>query len=187
MNRTTAVPAAVAALAAALILGGCASTPSSPARGASDKPSAAMVLPVTSDPIVNTATAATLSITDATVENNVDPATNKAIADRLQLTLKNTGTTALTGFEVYYEMTDAKAGKKEGYYQKLTGFTIPAGQQSTVSFDNGTGPGHYPENTFSVYRTSTNEVDFTVQVSATGAKIATGTAKKSPGTGEKVD
>jgi hypothetical protein len=146
-----------------------------------------VVLPVSSDPIVNTATAPTLSITYAAAENNIDQTTNKNIADRLELTLKNTGTTPLTGFEVYYTMTDTKTGKSEAYYEKLTGLILSAGQSSTVYFDNKTDPGHYPENTFSIYRTSNNQVDFAIQVSATGAKIATATATKSPGTGEKVD
>lgn len=162
-----------------------ASAPSGSAPAASAP--AGVVLPVTSNPIINTATALTLEITYAAVEDNVDPATGKAINDRLQLTLKNTGTTPLTGIEVYYEMTDVVTGQTEAYYQKLDGLTIPAGQETTVYFDNTTDPGHYPENEFSLYRSSTNEVDFAIQVSATGAQIATATAVKATGTGEKVD
>jgi hypothetical protein len=145
------------------------------------------VLPVTSNPIVNTATAATLEISFAGVEDLVDPATGKAIDDRLMLTLRNTGTTPLTGLEVYYEMTDIVTGATEAYYQKLDSLSIPAGQDATVFFDNTTDPGHYPENQFSIYRSSTNEVDFTIQVSAAEAKSATATAVKATGTGEKVD
>ncbi|OIQ85746.1 hypothetical protein GALL_324170 [mine drainage metagenome] len=182
MNRTAV--AAIATLSGALLLAGCGSSPS-PLVFASA--SASVVLPVSSDPIVNTATAPTLSITYAAAENNIDQATGKTIADRLELTLKNTGTTPLTGFEVYYTMTDAKTGKKEAYYQKIADLILAAGQASTVYFDNKTDPGHYPENPYSIYRTSTNQVDFAIQVSATGAKIATATATKSPGTGEKVD
>jgi hypothetical protein len=182
MNRTAIV--AIATLSGALLLAGCGSSPT-PLTFTSAP--ASVVLPVSSDPIVNTATAPTLSITYAAAENNIDQTTNKNIADRLELTLKNTGTTPLTGFEVYYTMTDTKTGKSEAYYEKLTGLILSAGQSSTVYFDNKTDPGHYPENTFSIYRTSNNQVDFAIQVSATGAKIATATATKSPGTGEKVD
>ncbi len=182
MNRTAIV--AIATLSGALLLAGCGSSPT-PLTFTSAP--ASVVLPVSSDPIVNTATAPTLSITYAAAENNIDQTTNKNIADRLELTLKNTGTTPLTGFEVYYTMTDTKTGKSEAYYEKLTGLFLSAGQSSTVYFDNKTDPGHYPENTFSIYRTSNNQVDFAIQVSATGAKIATATATKSPGTGEKVD
>ena len=172
-----------AALLLALVLGGCGATAASPTAS----PSGPVVLPVATDPIVNPATATTLAITYAAAENNVDPATGKTIADRLELTMKNTGTTPLSALEVYYTMTDAKTGKKEGYYQKLTGATIPAGQSTTVYFDGKPGAGHYPENPFSIYRSSTNQVDFKIEVSAPGAKIATATATKSPGTGEKVD
>ena len=171
------------ALVAAILLAGC-STSASTSVATSPAPA---VLPVPKDPIVNTATAATLAVTYAAAENNVDPATGKTIADRLELTLKNTGAAPLSGLEVYYTMTDATTGKKEGYYQKLTGLTLPAGQSSTVYFDGKQGAGHYPENTFSIYRSSTNQVDFRIEVSAPGAKIAVATATKSPGTGEKVD
>jgi hypothetical protein len=198
MNRRTLTTAGVSVLLTAAALTGCATTTSTapgttpPAAmatagttGGSVAPGA--VLPVASDPIVNTATAPTLTITYAAVENNVDPTTKKTINDRLEVTLKNTGTTPLTGFEIYYTMTDLTTKATESYYQKLDVLTIPAGQEQTVYFDNKTEPGHYPENTFSIYRSSKNQVDFTIEVSATGAKIATSTATKSVGTGEKVD
>jgi len=204
MNRKAFSASGASTLLAAITLAGCssaASTPPAPpagsstadasaASGATPAASAApggVVLPVASNPIVNTATDPTLEITYSMVEDNVDPATGKAIDDRLQLTLKNTGTTPLDGLEVYYEMTDVVTGAMEGYYQKLDGLSIPAGQDATVYFDNKTDPGHYPENQFSIYRSSTNEVDFAIQASAPGAKIATATAVKATGTGEKVD
>ncbi|ADU49172.1 hypothetical protein [Intrasporangium calvum] len=200
MNRTTLTIAGVSVLLTAAALTGCASTSTSPpgpgtaAASASTAPTAgstaggtSVVLPVTANPIANTATDPTLQITYAAVEDNVDPSTKKAISDRLEITLKNTGTKPLTGFEIYYEMTDLTTGTKEGYYQKLDGLTVAAGTEQTIYFDNETGPGHYPENQFSIYRSSTNQVDFTIQVSASGAKIATGTATKSVGTGEKSD
>ena len=84
-------------------------------------------------------------------------------------------------------MTDVVTGQTEAYYQKLDGLSIPAGQETTVYFDNQAGPGHYPENQFSIYRSSTNEVDFAIQAAANGAKVATATAVKATGTGEKVD
>ena len=207
MNRRTLAAIGAAGLLTAITVTGCssaasssptaaaatssasapaASAPADSAAAASGAPSG-VVLPVASNPIVNTATASMLAITYAAVEDNVDPATGKAIDDRLQLTLKNSGSTPLSGVEVYYEMTDVVTGAKEGYYQKLDGLSIPAGQDATVYFDNTTDPGHYPENQFSIYRSSTNEVDFAIQASAPGAKIATATAVKATGTGEKVD
>lgn len=182
------------ALITAAALTGCSSsdsTAAAPADAASapadTAAGAATVLPVDTNPIVNTATDQTLQVTYAAVEDNVDPATNKPVDDNLELTLKNTGSVPLTGLEVFYEMTDVTTGAKEGYYQALDGVTIPAGQETTVFFDNGTGVGHYPDNQFSLYRTSNNEVDFAVQVSAKEAAVATATAVKSVNTGEKAD
>ena len=114
-------------------------------------------------------------------------ARKQAINDRLMLTLQNSGTTDLTGFEVYYTMTDVVTGATESYYQALDGFTLAAGATDYVYFDNQTEPGHYPENQFSLFRSSANEVDFQIQVSAQGAAVATATTVKSTGTGEAVD
>jgi len=205
MNRRTLAAIGTAGLLTAITVTGCSSAastsptqsaaPTAASAPAASAPAASapaatapagVVLPVTSNPIVNTATAAALEISFAGVEDLVDPATGKAIDDRLMLTLKNTGTTPLTGLEVYYEMTDIVTGATEAYYQKLDGVSIPAGQETTVYFDNTTDPGHFPENEFSIFRSSTNEVDFAIQVSAAEAKIATATAVKAIGTGEKV-
>ncbi len=148
---------------------------------------AGTVLPVTANPITNTGTTPGLSITSAMVEDNVDPATGTAMADRLQVTLKNATSQSLGGLEIYYQQKDATTGKTEAYYQKLDPLTLAPNSETTIFFDNQSGSGHYPENKFSVYRSSTNQVDFTIEANATGMKVATATAKKSPGTGEKVD
>jgi hypothetical protein len=139
------------------------------------------VLPVAENPIVNTSTKEGLQIVAAMVENNVDPATNKDLSDRLQITLKNTSTETLSDLEIYYQMKDATTQKTEGYYQKLTGFSLAPGGEGTVFFDNETGASHYPENKFSLYRTSVNEIE----VSAAGYAPAVGEAVKAVGTGEK--
>ena len=163
-------------------------TDTAPADAASPaSPGSDVVLPVTANPIVNTGTDPVLSVTFAGVEDLNDPVTGKAIDDRLMLTLKNTGSTPLTDLETYYEMTDMTTGAHEAYYQPLTGVSIPAGQETTVYFDNLTDPGHFPENQFSIFRSSNNEVDFTIQVSSPAAKTVTATAVKAVGTGEKVD
>lgn len=151
----------------------------------SQNSTAGITLPVAVNPIVNKSTHPILQIIYSAAENNVDPLTNKAIGDQLELTLKNTGAASLTGLEVYYEMIDIVTKAKEGYYQKLPGLKIPAHQSFTIYFDSKSQPGHYPENQFSLYRSSPNEVDFTIWVSAIGSKIARATAIKSTGTGEK--
>lgn len=146
--------------------------------------SSTQVLPVQTNPINNTSQQAGLLITATNVEDNVDPATKQAIADRLQLSLQNTSSQTMANLEVYYQMKDVKTGQTEGYHQVLTGLQIAPNETKTVYFDNQTGAGHYPENKYSLYRSSQNEVDFTIQVSAPGFKPAATTAKKSAGTGE---
>ncbi len=202
MNRSMTT-VTVAMIAGGALLAGCSSTSSG--TSATDKLGAAMaaasaspnqspsgtgtpmLLPVQADPIVNTSPAPVLQVLQAVAENNVDPATGNVIGDRLQLTLHNSGATALTGFEVYYTMTDAVTKASEHYYQRLAGLSIPAGSSNTIFFDGKSGAGHYAENQFSIYRSSPNQVDFAIEVSAKGAKLATATAVKSKGTAEKVD
>jgi hypothetical protein len=151
---------------------------------ASSAAGSTQVLPVAQNPIVNTSTKEGLQIVSAMVENNVDPATNKDLSDRLQFTVKNTSSETLSDLEVYYQMKDTTTQKTEGYYQKLNGFSLAPGAEGTVYFDNETGAGHYPEDTFSLYRTSANEVVFSIEVSAPGYKPAIGEAVKAVGTGE---
>lgn len=195
MNRKTLLAASIGVVLAAGTLSACgSSTPTKNALSSgapsvqpttTGKASSGAVLPVAANPIHNKSTAAGLSITYAAAENNVDPNTHNAIGDQLELTLKNASSSTLTGIEVYYEMTDVVTKAKEGYYQKLDGIVIAPNQVSTVYFDGKNQTGHYGENQFSLYRSSPNEVDFKIWVSAPGLKIAQATAVKSKGTGEK--
>lgn len=142
------------------------------------------VLPVSSNPIQDSGQQTGLVIKSAAAEDNTDPVTKQAIGDRLQITLENTSTQTIANVEVYYTMKDKKTGQTESYYQKLTGFSLAPNEIRTVAFDNETMAGHYPENKYSLYRSSHNEVEFTIQVSAPGFRSATGSAHKSAGTGE---
>lgn len=189
MNRRLIAPLSVAVALSMLALTGCQATTATPGSSSSSSGSAAAsgdVLPVATNPIVNASTAPGLSIVSAKAEDNVDPATKAAVADRLQITLRNDTTKALTGFEVFYTMTDTTTKQKESYYQDLGSFSIAAGAETTISFDGDSGAGHFPENKYSLYRSSTNKVDFTIEVSAAGVKPAQGTATKGAGTGEVV-
>jgi hypothetical protein len=139
------------------------------------------VLPVTETPITSTGTKAGLAISETMVENNVDKASGKEVSDRLQFTIKNSSAEQVTGLEVYYTMTETPTGKTESYYQKLEGLMIAPNKEATVYFDNQSGEGHYPENKFSIYRSSANEVRFTIEASAPGFAAARGTAVKEEG------
>lgn len=151
--------------------------------GAANKP----VVPVAKNPIVNTSKVAGISITSAMVQDNVDPVTKKAITDRLLIAVVNKGSKPATRFEIFYSMTDSVTKATENYYMPLTGFTVKAGATGYLNFDGKSGIGHFPENKFSLYRSSTNEVKFKIQLNADGYKTAKASAVKDKGTGEKVD
>ena len=187
MKWKITIPVALVALVAAGgIITSQMNAPVSPAANiASSTAATGTVLPVTTNPITNTSTMPGMTIVSA-AEDNVDSA-GTAITDRLQITIRNTTGNPLTHLKTYYVMEDITTGASEAYYLPLDGLTLAPNAETTISFDNETGTGHFPENTFSLYRSSTNQVDFTIQVSADGVQIANGTATKGKGTGEQAD
>ncbi|WP_309620324.1 hypothetical protein [Salinibacterium sp.] len=188
MKLRLLIPAILAASLSVVGLAGCQAAAPPPAGSqAPTAASAGGVLPVSTNPIVNASTTPGLTIVLAAAEDIVDPDTKAAIDDRLQVTLRNDTASELSSFEIYYVMTDVTTGQSEAYYQALTGFTVAAGATATLSFDGETGPGHFPENAFSIYRSSKNQVDFTVEVSAAGVKVANATATKGSGAGDAAD
>lgn len=185
------IPVAIVAVAAIAIVAsamGGATKPAAPGPAATTSSSSggAAILPISTNPITNNSSAAGLTVVSAKVEDNVDPSTQQPIADRLQVQLKNTSSSTLTGFEIFYTMKDVTTQKTESYYVPLTGVSLAVGAETTVYFDNETGAGHFPENKFSIYRSSQNQVDFSIEVSAKGVAVAHGTASKGVGTGEVV-
>jgi len=195
-SKNTRLRLAAALTAAGLLLAACGGAATSAGSGGapptgSSKPAAAtgsgQVLPVTSNPIDNTATAKTLSIADVLVENNVDAA-GKPVDDHLEITLANSGSTPLTGLEFYYTFTDPTAKASESYYAKLPAdVAVPAGGTYTVNFDNSGTPGSVPVNDYSLYSTSQNQLDVEVMASASGAAVATATVQKDAGGAEAAD
>jgi hypothetical protein len=146
-----------------------------------------IILPIDSNPINNTSTASGLTIVEVLVENNVDPATGGDAPDHLEIKLRNDSESELSGFVVYYEITDLVTGAKEGYCSELAGFTIPAGGERVVHFDNTGATDHYPDNEFSLYHSSINEIQVDVTVSATGVAPQTASVKKDAGGDENPD
>lgn len=146
------------------------------------------MLPVTKNPITNTATEKTLTIEKVLVENNVDPTTGKAADDHLEIAVTNTGTTPLNAFEVFYTITDKATGDTESYYTKLPkSFELTGNSSRSIHFDGSNAPDHFPDNRYSLYHTSLNGLDVTVEVSAQGAAPQTFTAQKDPGGDEVAD
>lgn len=175
-------------LAMSMLVAACGGGTSGTAPAGVSQAGGGQVVPVAGNPIKNSSAAAGLEITSARVEDNADPETKKNIPDCLQIELKNNSAQTMSNLEIFYKMTDSTTGASEGYYQKLEGLTLNPGQAKTIFFDNNTGsPGHYPENRYSIYRTSKNEVVFSIELSAPGFKPATAETKKSPGTSEQQD
>jgi hypothetical protein len=178
-----AVVAAIIALTACgssttTAVGSNATTTSAGASGGTQ------VLPVTVDPIKNDSTVDALKIDSVLVENNVDSA-GQATDDHLEIALSNTGSSALTGFEVFYTITDPTAKLSESYYTKLPpSFDLAGGATRTVHFDQTGAVDHFPDNSYSLYHTSKNALEFEVKVSAPGAAVQTMSVKKDAGGAE---
>lgn len=181
-SRTTA---GVAAALTALTLTGCSggsASPSATATSASGAAAGTQVLPVTSDPIKNTSTVQALKIDSVLVENNVDPATKAIAPDHLEIALSNTGTAPLTGFEVYYTITDTVTKASENYYTKLpASFAVAPGTPQVINFDSTGQPNHFPVNKFSLYYQSKNPLQVSVEVSAANAAVQKANAPKAAG------
>jgi hypothetical protein len=143
----------------------------------------------TENPIKETSTIALpIEIKDIRVEDNVG-ADKKDAPDHLEITMKNTSTKVLDKFEVYITITDKKeTNKVEGYYVKLEGLTVGAGENKTIHFDNKVSEsGHYLGNPNGLYGTSSNGLTFKLQLHADGYKPMDFTVDKSEGTAEVAD
>ncbi|MHB0866509.1 MAG: hypothetical protein ACYC6B_05035 [Thermoleophilia bacterium] len=136
--------------------------------------------------IQNAATTPGFQITEILVENNTDR-NGKTVDDHLELALKNTAGKDLTGFEVYYTITDTATGAKEGYYKSLQGFVLKSGETASIHFDNGHGSGHFSVNTNSLYYKSGNKLQLEATVSATGYKTEIAQVQKDAGGAEAKD
>lgn len=190
--RTAIAAVGIAGTLLLAACGGSNSTNANPAAtaapGGTTAAGAGAVLPVTSNPISNTATADGLHIDSVLVENNVDPTTGKDASDHLEIALSNTSTNTLGGIEIFYTFADPKTGVTENYYTALPAdFTIPAGGTRTVHFDDTGATDHIPVNKFSLYYTDTNALDVTVTASAQGVKVQTATITKDEGGAEVAD
>ena len=139
------------------------------------------------NPIDMTGAAAPFAIKEALVENNYDYAAKKDATDHLELLVTNSGNTDLTGFSIYYSMKDADTGKVEGTFRKLDGFSVPAGGEARIHFDDGTLPGHFRANPNSIYITSQAAKTISVVLKADGFAPVTVDIAKDKGGAEAAD
>lgn len=130
---------------------------------------------------------APFKISELLVENNVEPGTSKPAPDHLEIAVTNTGTTALTGFSIYYTFTDNDTGKVESVFRKLDGFSVPAGGEARIQFDDGTVAGHFRANPNSIYITSQAGKVVDVMLKADGFAPVTAQVMKDKGGAEAAD
>lgn len=134
------------------------------------------------NPLDMTGAPAPFAIKEALVENNYDYAAKKDATDHLELLVTNSGSMDLSGFSIYYSMTDADTGKVEGTFRKLDGFSVPAGGEARIHFDDGAVAGHFRANPNSIYLTSQAAKAVSVVLKADGfAPVSVDVAKDKGG------
>ena len=131
--------------------------------------------------------AAPFTIAEALVENNYDAVKKADATDHLELLVKNPGPKELTGFSIYYAIKDADTGTIEGTFRKLDGFTVPAGGEARIHFDDGAAPGHFRANPNSIYVTSQAAKTFSIAVQADGFAPVMAEIAKDKGGAEQAD
>lgn len=135
---------------------------------------------VAENPITETSTTVGFTINSILVENNVD-ANNQPVSDHLELSITNTANTDLTNFDIFYTITDPTTNHVEAYYQRLTDFTLRAGETASIHFDNAGQPAHFKFNPNSLYYTNQNQLVIDATLHAAGYAPQTATVNKDPG------
>ncbi len=131
--------------------------------------------------------AAPFRIVEALVENNFDPIAKIAATDHLELLVKNTGTVDVTGFSLYYRITDADSGAVEGYLRPLDSLILPGSGEVRLHLDDSGLPGHFRANPNGIYTTSQAGKTFNVTLAAQGFAPVTVEIAKDAGGAETAD
>jgi hypothetical protein len=143
--------------------------------------------------IAQTGKAGGPAIAAAKVEDNFDPVTKKDVADHLEITLMNPGTSLVTGLQVYFTIRDDKTLRTESYSRNFTAFKLKPGVASVLhldvagALDAGAASEHFRFNPNSMLYKSANAKTVTIQVAAPGYAPSSITVKKDAGTAEKAD
>ena len=139
------------------------------------------------NPIKADGAGAPFTIKEVLVENNYDYAARKDATDHLELQVVNPTGADMSGFSVYYTIKDKDTSDTEAYYKVLSGFTVPAGGDARIHFDDSGLPGHFRANPNSIYVTSQNAKLFAVEVKAEGYQPVTVEIQKDAGGAETAD
>lgn len=130
--------------------------------------------------IVETSTTVGFTLNSILAENNVD-ANNQAVSDHLELSITNTSGTTLTGFDIYYTISDPTASTVEGYYRPLPDFTLNAGETKSIHLDNAGLPDHFSSNPNSLFYINQNQLVIEATLHAEGYAPQTISVTKDPG------
>ncbi|WP_071675698.1 hypothetical protein [Nioella nitratireducens] len=137
-------------------------------------------------PIVAGGAPAPFHIIEVLVENNIDPVAHRDAPDHLEIAVVNDGTTDLSGFTLFYTMTDQDSGVHEAYIAHPD-TVVPAGGEARFHVDDSGADGHLRANPNSIYVTSVAGKDVTVALQLDGYAAATMTIQKDPGGAEQAD
>jgi hypothetical protein len=99
----------------------------------------------------------------------------------------NSGSAALSGFSIYYSITDADTGKVERTFRKLDGFSVPAGGEARIHLDDGAMAGHFRTNPNSIYISSQAAKTVTFVLKADGFAPVSVDVAKGKGGAESAD
>jgi hypothetical protein len=120
-------------------------------------------------------------IKEVLVENNYDPVTKASAPDHLEIVLVNNGSQNISGFEVFYTITDLKTNQKMSTLLPLNGFILGIHQEKSVHIDVSGKEGHFRANPNSIYYTSMNQLQVDVLVNSQGHQAQRATVKKDVG------
>lgn len=139
------------------------------------------------DPFASAATTpAPFHIGEILVENNVDPVAHKDAPDHLEIQVVNDGAGPLSGFTLYYTLTDADSGDQEAYIAHPD-ITVPAQGTARIHVDTSDAPGHLHANPNSIYVTSQAGKHITATLGLDGYAPVMATVEKDPGGAEEAD
>lgn len=139
------------------------------------------------DPFTGSASTPTpFHIGEVLVENNVDPVAHKDAPDHLEIQVINDGQADLTGFTLYYTLTDADTGDKEAYILHPA-VTVPAGGEARVHVDDSGAADHLRANPNSIYLTSQAAKHVTVTLGVDGSAPVMASVEKDAGGAEQAD
>jgi hypothetical protein len=147
------------------VLGTDPQNPDTDGDGQNDLEDAA---PLSADnPIQENSMATGFTIDAIAVENNVD-ASGAGVPDHLELTVSNTTGNDISGFDIYYTLTDTVTGTVQSFYQSLPDLVLAANETAHLHFDTTSNPDHFRADPNSMFYTGQHALTVNVVLHANG-------------------